>query len=434
MLDILRIEALKAVELIKESEFIHIYTHYDADGISAAAVLASALHRLDKPFQVTFLKGLNQGVDCDADLIILADMGSGYPDIVSEIDANVVIVDHHFPTGRIEPKRSLVHVNPHLAGLDGTFELSASGTAYVVASCLGDNADLSAIALLGILGDKQKIVAGNAKVMRDGVESGHIEIVKGLNMYSGKVREVLMLSTEPFLDFYGKEGELDEFLRRVGIDGDAEIDELSGDELRRLSNAIILRLLKQGAYDGVIEEIVGERFVLKKELISNAVMFTDVINACGRASACSIGFAICMHDENYLQKGVDIWREFQIELLEELQKRREEVQEGKCIRYLLMDNAATTAPIATIISRYLLSDRPFVAVNVKNSTAKVSARSNPRINVDLGEVMRIAAERVGGRGGGHRVAAGANIPPDKAEEFVKEVDELCCAMLGSGSE
>jgi len=431
MLDILRVEALNATKLIRESDFAHIYTHYDADGISSAAVIASALHRIEKPFQVTFLKGLNEGVESDADLIILSDMGSGYPEIVSQIDANVVIIDHHFPVGKIEGRRKLAHINPHLAGLDGTFELSASATAYVVANTLGENSDFAAIALTGILGDKQKIVGGNAEVVRQGIESGSIEVKKGLNIYSGTVREVLMLSTEPYLDFYGKEKELEEFLSMTGIDGDKEIDELSEDELRKLSNAIVLKLLKQGAYEGVVEDFVGERFILKNELITNAVMFTDVINACGRASACSIGFAVCMRDENYLERATNLWKEFQRELLEELNRRREDIKIGNCIRYLIMNDAPSTSPLASTISRYLCSDRPFIAVNLKDSMAKVSARSSPKAPVDIGEVMRNASIKVGGRGGGHKVAAGANIPLDKVEDFIKEADRLCCAVLDS---
>ncbi len=431
MLDILRVEALNAGSLMKESDFVHIYTHYDADGISSAAVIASALHRIEKPFQVTFLKGLSEGVESDADLIILSDMGSGYPDIVSQIDANVVIIDHHFPAGKIEGKKKLAHVNPHLAGLDGTFELSASATAYVVANTLGENSDLAAVALVGILGDKQKIVGGNAEVVRQGIETGSIEVKRGLNLYSGSVREVLMISTEPYLDLYNKEDELEEFLKKTGVDGDREIDDLTEDELRRLADGILLRLLRQGAYEGVVEEFTGKKFILKNELITNAVMFTDVVNACGRASACSIGFAICMRDKNYLDRAVNIWREFQEEILKELNRRKDEISEGECIRYLIMDNAPTTSPLASIISRYLFSDRPFIALNLKNSISKVSARSNPKIPVDMGEIMRKASMKVGGRGGGHKVAAGATIPAERADEFVKEVDRLCCAVHGS---
>ncbi len=427
MLDMLKAEARKAVKLVEKHEFIRIYTHYDPDGISAGAIMALALLRLGKQFQLRFLRGLNDPVEYESDdLVILEDMGSGYPDVVSEIEADVIIIDHHYPVGRIKPKRELVHVNPHLAGLDGTYELSASGAAYVVANVLGSNRDLIGIALVGMIGDKQKVAGGNAEIIGEGLREGFIEEVRGLNLHSGKVREVLMLSVEPYLDFYKKEDELDEFLAKAKIDGDKEMDELTKDELYRLANAIVLRLLKQGAYEGVIDEFIGRKFILKRELIQNAVTLTDVVNACGRISACSIGLAICMRDKRYLDKAMDIWEKYRIDLLEELSKRREEVREGFCIRYIVMENAPATGPIATIFSRYLYADKPFIAVNVKNGRAKVSARGNDKLGVDLAEVMRKAAEKVGGRGGGHRVAAGANIDPDKVEEFLKEVDRLCC--------
>ncbi len=431
MLDMLKAEARKAVKLLERHEFVRIYTHYDPDGISAGAIMALALLRLGKRFQLRFLRGLNDPVEYDSDdLIILEDMGSGYPDVVSEIDADVIIIDHHYPVGRIEPKKELVHVNPHLAGLDGTFELSASGTAYVVANVLGDNRDLIGLAIVGMLGDKQKLVGGNAEIVREGVENGYVELKRGLNLHSGKVREVLMLSVEPYLDFYGKEEELDEFLAKAKVDGDKDVDELSEEETHRLADAIVLKLMKQGAYVGVIEEFIGRKFVLKRELVKNAVTLTDIVNACGRLSACSIGFAVCVRDEGYLEKAMEIWRKYRIDLLEELRRRREEVREGECIRFIVMENAPATGPVATVFSRYLYADRPFVAVNVKNGRAKVSARSNDSIGVDLAEVMRKAAEKVGGRGGGHRVAAGANIDPDKVDEFIREVDRLCCMQLG----
>jgi single-stranded DNA-specific DHH superfamily exonuclease len=194
----------------------------------------------------------------------------------------------------------------------------------------------------------------------------------------------------------------------------------------------VLRILENGGSEEVIQEIVSKRFILKKELVKNAIMMSDIVNSCGRVSSFSIGLGICMRDEKYLEKGIEIWNRFQKELLDELYKRRDEVKAGSCIRYLVMDNAPTTGPIATIFSRYLFSDRPFVAINIKKDVAKVSSRTTMRMSevVDLGEIMGIVARAVGGRGGGHRVAAGANIPPDRVEDFIREVDKLCCQAMG----
>ncbi len=433
MLDILKAEARKAAELIRSHEFIRIFTHYDVDGISSAAILAKSLLRMDKRFHLSFLNGLNNGnLDYERDeLTVFLDMGSGYPDVVSEVNSDVLIIDHHFPMGKINPTKKLVHVNPHLAGLDGSFELSASGTTYVVANQLGKNKDLVGIALAGIIGDKQKIKGGNAEIVREGVAEGYIEEKEGLLIYSGKLKEVLQISVEPYLDFYKKEDELEEFLEKTGLDGDAEIDNLSEEDIRRLSDAIVLRILEIGGSEEVVQDFLGKRYLLKAELIQNALTLADVVNSCGRVSAFSIGFGICMRDEKFLERGFEIWRKFQTELLEEIKRRKEEVKLANCIRYLVMDDAPTTGPIATILSRYLYSDLPFVAVNVKKDVAKVSSRTTMRLSeiVDLGLVMYKAAEKVGGRGGGHRVAAGANIPPDKVNEFIKEVDRLCCTVL-----
>ena len=94
-----------------------------------------------------------------------------------------------------------------------------------------------------------------------------------------------------------------------------------------------------------------------------------------------------------------------------------------------MENGSFTSPIASVFSRYLFSDKPFIALNIKkDGQVKVSARSNPIMaeRINLADIMKVAAEKVGGRGGGHSVAAGANITADKVEEFIKEVDRLCC--------
>ncbi len=429
MFELLKVEARKAVEIIDKHNFARIFTHYDADGISSGAIIATALIRKGIDFHISFLSGLNEGVECDGDLIIFTDMGSGYPDVISSIDADVIVIDHHYPVGKIQPKRDFAHVNPHLAGLDGSFELSASGTSFVVAEEMGDNYDLTAISLLGIIGDKQKIIGGNAEIIRKGIEKGFITEKEGLRMISGKVRDVLRLSLEPFLDFYSKEEELEEFLNRIGIEGDKELDELSREEERRLANGIALRILKMNAYPGVFETFMGKKFYLREELIKNAVMMSEVVNATGRKSAHSIGFAICMRDERFLEKGMDLWRDFMEEIHEEIEKRRNDVKEGECIRYLVMENGSFTSPIASVFSRYLFSDKPFIALNIKkDGQVKVSARSNPMMaeRINLADIMKEAAEKVGGRGGGHSVAAGANITADKVEEFIKEVDRLCC--------
>lgn len=422
----------KAVSIVSKHDFARVYTHYDADGIAAGAIIARALLRAGKDFHLTFLKGLNDFETETDTLQIFADMGSGYAELMSRIDADIVILDHHKPNGEIKPKRSLAHVNPHLVGIDGTYEASASSVAYLFAKELGNNKDLSSIAILGILGDKQKFSGINKEVLEDATSSGYAEVKPGIYLPSEKLSKALKISLEPYLDFYKKDDELENFLKKLKIDGEKEVDQLSFKETQKLADAIVLRLLRLGAYEGVFEQIVGKKIILKNLPIQNAVSLVDVINACGRAGEMSTALRILLGDEKSLKVGLEIREKFTIEILEELSKRRSEVREGFCIRYLVMEDSVSTSPIATVLARYLMPDKPIVVINIKkDGKVKVSARTTEKIaqRLDLAEVLRLSAIRVNGVGGGHKVAAGANIEKDKIEEFLKEVDRLCCAML-----
>ncbi|MCX8152173.1 MAG: DHH family phosphoesterase [Archaeoglobaceae archaeon] len=431
-MDLLKESTKKASELVSRHEFIRVYTHYDADGISAGAIVAKALLRAKKNFQISFLKTLNDDFEYEkGTLLIFADMGSAYPEKMSKVESDLIILDHHIPVGNINPKRNLVHINPHIFGLDGTYELSASGVAYFFAKALGDNNDLSSTAIVGILGDKQKFKGPNEVVLKEGKEGGYVEEKEGINLASGKIKKVLSLSLEPYLNFYKKDGELEEFLKKIKIDGEKDFEDLSFEELQRLSDAIALRLLKLGTYEGVFESIFGRRIVLKNAPIKSAALLTDVVNSCGRAGATGVAMGLLMGDRSYLDRALSIYEDYLTKVHEELLKRKNDVKEGFCMRYIVMEDAPTTSLIATTYSRYIFTEKPLIVINRKNDRVKVSARANEKIaqKLNLAEVMRLAAEKVGGVGGGHKVAAGANIPSNKIEEFLKEVDRICCTAL-----
>ena len=52
-----------------------------------------------------------------------------------------------------------------------------------------------------------------------------------------------------------------------------------------------------------------------------------------------------------------------------------------------------------------------------------------RRGLNLGEVLHVASEKYSGRGGGHDVAAGAQIPIKNIESFIKLVDQLVKKQL-----
>jgi single-stranded-DNA-specific exonuclease len=87
-----------------------------------------------------------------------------------------------------------------------------------------------------------------------------------------------------------------------------------------------------------------------------------------------------------------------------------------------------------IVSTLSNNEKPLLAfANIEEeNAAKFSARTTEaalRRGVNLGVVMRLASEANGGNGGGHNIAAGAQVPLDKIEAFVKTADELIGRQL-----
>ena len=70
---------------------------------------------------------------------------------------------------------------------------------------------------------------------------------------------------------------------------------------------------------------------------------------------------------------------------------------------------------------------PLISIVRKNDELHVSCRGNQYLvkkGLDLGFAMKKAAEKLGGHGGGHKIASGATINSDKEEEFLDIVDSI----------
>ena len=75
-----------------------------------------------------------------------------------------------------------------------------------------------------------------------------------------------------------------------------------------------------------------------------------------------------------------------------------------------------------IVSSLANNEKPLLAfANIEaEKAAKFSGRTTEaalRKGVNLGDVMRLASEAHGGKGGGHNIAAGAQVPLDKLDDF-----------------
>lgn len=424
----------KAAEVIAKSilrcDSMRVISHNDADGITSAGLVCNALERAGIPFQATLLSRLDESVVGDLDgPVVFCDMGSGKPDLIARVKGECFVLDHHRPVGTL----SCHHLNPHLFGIDGAFELSAAGTVYSVVRHMGDNSDLAGQAIVGALGDRQAMIGANKEILDEAVASGAVEIRRGIKMSEdGPVEDVFGHCIEPLLDFTGDPERTKKFLADLKIKGD--IQNLDEGDLARLCNALTLKLLMQGSF--AADSVIGEVIRLKHEVVENSLELVQLLNACGNRDVPGLGLTLCLRDTSALGEARKLAAEYQGHILREIMALREQNKVMKNLRYLRLENMEAGAVVAGLGIRYLYTDLPLITLNHKDDVVKVSARGNKLLiarGLDLSAALRTAAEAVGGAGGGHTVASGASIPPGSEDKFIEMVDEIVGGQLkGAG--
>lgn len=455
-------EAAKIIsKCAKENGFIHVVSHLDADGLAAAGVIGKALWRLGANFRVRIQQWVDEKIVADIisdkpTLTILTDLGSGYLNVLSDRLPNhqIIILDHHQPIG--DACANIFQVNPHLHGIDGSKDISGAGVAYFAAKAINDaNKDLAAIAVVGALGDlqdkyEQRALGGlNEKIVADAVAVGCLKVEKDLMFFGRETRlihKALAYTTSPFLP--GISGEEDKslaFLVSLGIKpkhGDKwrALRDLSEEEKRQLCSALSDHLISKG-YPSDVLNLIGAVYTLVHEEpwtpLRDAREFSVLLNGTGRMEKAGLGVAICMGDRgSALEAAEKLLGEYRrtitkyLSWLMEKPSRIEELESIYVVRGGDFINEKIIGTLSSILSTNLPKpEKPIIAYAAvaEEDVVKVSARTLDMLTskgLDLGEIMRVAAEKFEGTGGGHNIAAGAQVPIKDVDAFVKLVDEL----------
>ena len=430
--------AKNAADKIRKHRFVRIVSHNDADGLTSAGIMALALLRAGIGFQLSIAGKLDESVVeevnssiSQGDLVIFCDMGSGQPELIGKVAADVVVLDHHQPVGK-SPAKAVV--NAHMVGIDGATDISASGTCYLVARELGTgNLDLAGLAIAGAVGDRQLFQTANAFILEEALKAGVVSIRKGLKVGDGNLADVLAYSTEPFLDVTGYPEKAAELLNQLGLSGN--IENLSAEEISKLASAIALKLVKQASPEA-IEAVIGDIFLLNRELVSNVYDFISILNTCGKQKVYGLALALCLKDSTIVDEAFSLTKEHEKNLAVDVRENVGKIRNGENIWYISTVDALSTGSLATTVVRYLHPELPFICVNESEGILKVSARGTRELvskGLDLAFALREAAGAVGGSGGGHSVASGAAIPLGSTEEFLSIADRIIGDQLRKNS-
>ena len=422
-----------AEELSKHSE-VRVLTHYDADGLSAAGILANVLVRVDKRFHLTMVKSLEEKtideVAEGAKCLILADMGSSSLPALEATGASVIVLDHHAPIGDSD---KIIHVNPHLFGIDGMTSGCAGAVAMMFAVTVSEgNWDLLPIAFGGIVGDRQHIrgLSGiNLHLLNEGLKRKLVVVRPGSLLPEGALLNSLIETTDPYmLGVTGNPEGAKALLLEAGVPTDANLESLDENQRRRLSSFVALHLLKQGCTTSAMEELITDRYFFPSWRYYGEDL-AQLLNACGRTDQEGVGVALALGDKAALQKAEGLRGEYKRQIVEGMASVvKTGITKMNSLQYFYSSNASLSGVLAGLTMQFVGDcDKPTIVLSRHPDKTRISSRATFRIldkGVDMAAALRQASAAVGGIGGGHAVAAGATIEKGKEDEFLRALDKI----------
>lgn len=415
----------KAADKIKsENKMIQIVSHYDADGISSAAIIVSTLIKLNKDFHLTIVNRIKADLISELkerkpELVIFTDIGSSSLDKIKDLNCDVIIADHHYVEG--SASENIIHLNSRFFDLN----LTGAGVTYLLAREILNDNSLAPLAIVGTIGDSAYPV--ESKIF----ETPSVEVEKGLKLFgrfSRPIHRTLELSDIPGLS--GNPSKVIQFLAELGISIQENgkwrtLSDLTDEEKKRLTDAIVKESLKNNEFkkDNIITDIL----TLKDfpDELKDAREFATILNACGRMQDAATGIALCLGSKRALKAARGLMKGYKRLIANSLgwvEKNPQNIRKTELAAYILAKSAIhenLIGVIVSILSREFIT--PLFGLVDADDGIKISARSN---GININNVVSEAAKTCDGSGGGHSGAAGATLPAGKEEEFIQACEQI----------
>ncbi|HTX61898.1 MAG TPA: single-stranded-DNA-specific exonuclease RecJ, partial [Methanobacterium sp.] len=436
-------------------EDVKIYSHIDCDGLSAGAILSSTLDNLEIDHDIEFVSlDMLEDLKAENELTIFSDLGSGQ-ELENFITSNskVLILDHHPPLRTLNQYNgSFLELNPNHYGIDGSYQISGGGMAYLLAKTFGF-IDLSWMGVLSAVGDMQDGVNGklqglNREILNDSVSINQLHSYYDLSIYGRQTRPLFVALSyfgDVKLPITNNRNECMLLLRKLEIptfdDGKQRtLYDLNMDEKQRIFSELVRMLSREvpQRYVKHIPQLVsGDAYeFLNEELytpLRDASEFSTAINACSRNKRHEIALEVLKGNRNSALKDMEkLSRQHRRYLAQKMERFRT----GESVKHL--DNlqyfsgydikSEVIGTIAGMLLSYGDWRKPiigFTNIGDDKDGIKVSLRCSRLLTyngIHFGNLIKKVAGKVGGNGGGHSVACGAYIPESKTDDFLQLFD------------
>lgn len=370
-------------QALLSGENIAVYGDFDADGITATALLVKGLsvlggkaipyipHRLTEGYglKTAALENLRQqGVS----LVISADCGiTAIPEVkkAKRLGMDVIITDHHTPLPKLPSAMAIV--NPKLSGSTYPFtELTGAGVAYKLIHALFEG--------------------------------------------------------------MGKEEQAHELVDLVAIGTVADIAPLLGENRYLVKQG--LKLINDNPRLG-IREIITQAGLNMGNLDSDTISWTLAprLNAAGRLAHAMTSYKLLMTDSPKEARGMAIWLEQKNEERQTLTskalvKAREQILNRGITPLLIAADRDYPVGVAGLVASKIAEEfyRPTIVIRTGELFSGGSCRSIPEFNIILAlqECRNLLSNF-----GGHSQAAGFSLPTKNLARLEQKLSELAAAQL-----
>jgi len=457
----------KISDCIKSKKSISVTTHIDCDGLTSGSIITKALIRAGARCTVRtskeFSKKVIDSLKKDSrDFHVITDLAGGFANNLDEsLGENWIVLDHHQISEKEHDNQKVI--NAWKYGIDGGTEICAGGMAYLAAMALDDkNSDLSAIAVVSALGDRQdqgerkSFIGKNYEIANTAKEEGLVDIDLDLLLVGRETRplpDALAFTSQPFIE--GLTWNRDACLSLLNSSGIQLKDggrwrvpaELNDEEKRSVIETISKFTSGKNATE-IMSELIGYTYTFpredKRSFLRDGREFSTMLNSCGRIGRSGVGIAVCMGDRNkILREGETIltdYRKMIREYMNVLTNERWRVSESKTCVMVNGEGIVPEMMTGTISS--LIAGSPKNAGKIvilrtggEENTIKFSSRKSfgCKSEINLSELMRTGAEKFDGVGGGHNAAAGAKITKDKLDGFLDYLEVNVVNMSSTGN-
>ena len=444
-------------EIPREGSAPLIVAHYDADGLAAASIIAYLFTSWGIDFHLTFIEQLYPDVFSELPLrdysrVLFLDLGSGYKDLLANARVqSALVVDHHPPHPQ-QDFSGIVEVNPYLAGIDASAFSCAASVAFAVAMEADPSMKhLAHIAVVGALGDRMdngdkfSLTGLNSDVLEIAKQEGIVEESIGLRLFGPKTRPIvtaLAATMDPFIPgLSGSETAAYNFLRRIGIEPKEgnelrTLGSLTKEEEKLLATELVKHMVLSGVSVREAQKIVGYNYYLAKEppnsMLKDLREYAYLLNALGRMEQYSTAVALNMgYKGKHLARAEETLKHYRRLLAKYISLVESEwhsvVKEGTAgaIAFLEGLPPKLTGSLCSVLSSIMsgrLRGKKFLGVAARYGEGKwkISFRRLSD-DVNLGDLLRSLASKVGGVGGGHPAAGGLLVDENAVEKLLMEI-------------